>query len=64
MGYYNQGADIDLSYDVEFYSQLKVEYQLDNKTKIGLGVGHISNAELGDHNPGAETAYLNYSIKY
>ncbi len=61
-GYYNQGADVDLGYDVEFYSQLKLEYQLNNKAKIGLGIGHISNADLDDKNPGAETAYLSYSF--
>ena len=61
-GYYHQGADLDLGYDVEFYSQLKLEYQLDNETKIGVGIGHISNADLNDHNPGAETAYLSYSF--
>ena len=61
-GYYNQGADVDLGYDVEFYSQLKLEYQLNNKAKIGLGIGHISNVDLDDKNPGAETAYLSYSF--
>ena len=61
-GYYNQGADTDLGNDAEFYSQLRLEYKLENDAKIGLGVGHISNLDLGDHNPGAETLYLNYSI--
>ena len=61
-GYYNQGADTDLGYDVEFYSQLRLEYKLENDAKIGLGVGHISNFDLDDHNPGAETAYLSYSF--
>ena len=37
VGYYNQGADVDLGYDVEFYSQLKLEYQLDDEAKIGVG---------------------------
>lgn len=63
VGYYNQGADKDLGYDVEFYTQVKVEYQLENDAKIGAGFGHISNADLGGSNPGAETAYLSYSFK-
>ena len=58
----NQGADTDLGNDAEFYSQLRLEYKLENGAKIGLGIGHISNADIGDHNPGAETAYLNYNI--
>ena len=61
-GYYNQGADEDLGYDLEFYTQLRLEYKLENDSKIGLGIGHISNVDLGDDNPGAETAYLSYSI--
>ncbi len=62
-GYYNQGADVDLGNDAEFYTQLRLEYKLENDAKVGLGIGHISNADIGDHNPGAETAYLNYSIR-
>ncbi|NOQ78896.1 MAG: acyloxyacyl hydrolase [Gammaproteobacteria bacterium] len=61
-GYYNDGADTELGYDVEFYSQLRLEYNLENDAKIGLGFGHISNCDLGDRNPGAEIIYLNYSI--
>lgn len=61
-GYYNQGADVDLGNDAEFYSQLRLEYKLENDAKIGLGIGHISNLDIGDHNPGSETAYLSYSI--
>ena len=63
-GYYNNGADKDLGYDVEFYSQLLLEYRLDNNAQIGLGVGHISNADIGDFNPGAETAYLSYRFSF
>jgi lipid A 3-O-deacylase len=63
-GYYNQGAGKDLGYDVEFYSQLRLEYRLASSTKVGLGIGHISNASIGDRNPGAETVYLSYSISF
>ena len=63
-GYYNNGADKDLGYDVEFYSQLRLEYRLAGDARIGLGVGHISNAGIGDRNPGAETAYLSYSLGF
>lgn len=63
-GYYNNGADKDLGYDVEFYSQLRLEYMLASKARIGLGIGHISNASIGDTNSGAETVYLSYSIDF
>ena len=63
-GYYRQGAGKDLGHDVEFYNQLRLEYRLSPGAAICLGVGHISNAGIGDKNPGAETAYLSYSISY
>ncbi len=63
-GYYNQGAGKDLGFELEFYSQLRLEYQLSSDAKVGLGIGHISNASIGDRNPGAETLYLSYSIAY
>jgi lipid A 3-O-deacylase len=61
-GYYSDGAGKDLGHDVEFYSQLRLEYRLATGAGIGLGVGHISNAGLGDKNPGAETVYLSYRV--
>ena len=63
-GYYNNGADKDMGCDVEFYSQLLLEYRLHNGASVGLGIGHISNAGIGDFNPGAETAYLGYRINF
>ena len=63
-GYYNDGAGKDLGYDVEFYSQLRLEYRLSPGAGIGLGVGHISNADIDDKNPGAETVYLSYTVSY
>ncbi len=39
-------------------------YQLDKNSRIGLAAGHISNADLGDTNEGAETAYLNYQVAF
>jgi lipid A 3-O-deacylase len=63
-GYYDNGADTDLGCDLEFYSQLVLEYKLSSNAKVGLGIGHISNADIGDFNPGAEVAYLSYSIAF
>lgn len=63
-GYYSNGAGKDLGYDIEFYSQLRLEYRLSPGAGIGLGVGHISNSGIGDKNPGAETVYLSYTASY
>ncbi|HYQ72384.1 MAG TPA: acyloxyacyl hydrolase [Gammaproteobacteria bacterium] len=63
-GYYNDGTGKDLGNSLEFYSQLRLEYQPASNGRIGLGYGHISNAGLGDDNPGAETLYLSYSLRF
>ena len=63
-GYYSDGAGKDLGNDIEFYSQLRLDYRLSPAAGIGLGFGHISNASIGDKNPGAEIVYLSYSVSY
>jgi len=63
-GYYSDGACKSLGFDVEFYSQLRLEYRFLQSTGIGFGVGQISNAGIGDKNPGAETVYLSYSVSF
>jgi lipid A 3-O-deacylase len=63
-GYYVNGDGKDLGYNLEFYSQLRLEYRLAAGSRLGLGIGHISNASLGHSNPGAETVYLSYSTVY
>ena len=34
-----------------------------NKNRIGISFGHISNANLGDKNPGVEVISISYQIK-
>lgn len=63
-GYYNDGGDVDLGHDVQFYSQLRLVYRVADDAAVGLGIAHISNAHLGDSNPGAETAYLGFGVAY
>ena len=63
-GYYHKGAGKNLGNNINFYSQLRLEYRLSSDAGIGLGVGHISNAGLGDINPGAQTVYLNYTVTF
>ena len=64
VGYYHEGAGKDLGHDVEFYSQLQLNYELSKDAFLGVGIGHISNAGLGDDNPGANTAYLSYGHNF
>ncbi|MCB1801131.1 MAG: acyloxyacyl hydrolase [Gammaproteobacteria bacterium] len=62
IGYYDNGNDIDLGHDIEFYTRLDVSYRINDAVQFAVGIAHISNADLGEHNPGAEAAYLGFTF--
>ena len=55
LGYYDRGKSLDLGYNLEFRSQIEFSYAL-GESRIGFNLNHISNASLGDTNPGTESA--------
>ena len=59
-GYYDDGNGKKLGNKVEFRTTLEFSYELDNKNRIGISFGHISNANIGNKNPGAEIISLSY----
>lgn len=61
-GGYSKGGGKDLWHGMEFRSQLELGYEFHDKTRLSLAVSHISNASLGDDNPGTETLTLGYSL--
>ena len=61
-GLYTDGDGKDLGNTVEFRSQLELGYLFDNNHRIGIAGGHISNAGLGDRNPGTEILNVYYHI--
>ena len=63
-GYYNNGSGKDLGHDIQFRTTLELSYVLTNQNRIGISFGHISNANIGDKNPGVEILSLNYQIPY
>lgn len=60
-GAYFQGSGKDLGYPLEFRSQVEVAYRFDNYARLGLSLNHISNANIGDENPGTESVMVNLS---
>ncbi|MGF1627664.1 MAG: acyloxyacyl hydrolase [Alphaproteobacteria bacterium] len=62
LGYYNNGDGPDLGYPLEFRTGVEVGYRFDNRSRLAVGFSHISNADLGDSNPGTEILTLTYSI--
>ncbi|MBQ1784502.1 MAG: acyloxyacyl hydrolase [Gammaproteobacteria bacterium] len=60
-GYYHKADDdYDLGMHLEFYSRIYLGWQLDDGHWLRLDLGHISNADFADHNPGSETLTLSW----
>ncbi len=60
LGYYDDGDGKKLGNKIEFRTTIEFSYQLKNKNRIGLSLGHISNANIGNKNPGVEIISLSY----
>ena len=60
IGYYDQGKSKDLGYDLEFRSQLEFSYKLESMNRIAISINHISNASLGEQNPGVESMVISF----
>ena len=63
-GIYNDGSGKKLGNDLQFRTSLEISYELKNKNRIGISLSHISNADLGDKNPGVEILSFSYHIPY
>jgi lipid A 3-O-deacylase len=61
-GAYHNGSGKDLGHALEFRSGIELSYQMQNHQRVGIAFNHISNASLGNHNPGAETLLINYQV--
>ncbi len=60
-GLYYEGNGRDLGSIIEFRSQLEVAYRFNDRSRLGIAIGHISNASIGDRNPGTEIVSVYYS---
>ena len=63
-GFYNDGSGKKLGNTLQFRTSFEVSYELKNKNRIGISFSHISNANLGDKNPGVEILSFSYHIPY
>ncbi len=60
LGYYDDGNGKKLGNALEFRTTFEISYQLKNQDRIGFSLGHISNANIGNKNPGVEIISLSY----
>ena len=59
-GLYSVGDGKDLGSPLEFKSELQLSLDLLPGTKLGYSQSHLSNADLGDTNPGADSYMFNF----
>ena len=59
-GLYGEGDGKDLGHVLEFKSELQLSLDLFTNSKLGFSYNHISNASLGDKNPGANSYMFNF----
>ena len=63
-GLYEQGDGKDLGHIIEFKSEVQLSLNLFENSQFGMSYNHISNASLGDKNPGANSYMFNFLQKF
>ena len=63
-GLYGEGDGKDLGHIIEFKSELQLSIDLLQNTELGFSYNHLSNASLGDKNPGANSYMFNFLQKF
>jgi len=63
-GLYEQGDGKDLGHMLEFKSEVQLSLDLPKDSQFGFSYNHLSNASLGDKNPGANSYMFNFLKKF
>ena len=59
-GLYSEGDGKDLGHLLEFKSEVQLSLNLPKNSQFGFSYNHLSNASLGDKNPGANSYMFNF----
>ena len=63
-GLYGEGDGKDLGHIIEFKSEVQLSIDLFKDTELGFSYNHLSNASLGDKNPGANSYMFNFLKRF
>ena len=63
-GLYHEGDGKDLGHLIEFKSEVQISLDIFKNSEFGFSYNHISNASLGDKNPGANSYMFNFLKKF
>ena len=63
-GLYGEGNGKDLGHILEFKSEVQASWTLSENSELGMSYNHLSNASLGDKNPGANSYMFNFLKRF
>ena len=63
-GLYHKGDGKDLGHVLEFKTEVQLSYSSSEDTSFGISYNHVSNASLGDKNPGANSYMFNFLKRF
>ena len=63
-GYYEAGDGKDLGSALEFKSEIRLDFNIFENSKIGYTYSHISNNDWGDINPGIDNQTITFSKNF
>ena len=63
-GLYHEGNGKDLGHVLEFKTEVQLSYGFSKDSSAGISYNHVSNASLGDKNPGANSYMFNFLKKF
>ena len=63
-GYYNSGNGKHLGHELEFKTEVQLSLELPKESQLGFSYNHLSNANLGKKNPGANSYMFNLLKKF
>ena len=52
----------DMGYPLEFKSEVELNFKILNSSIIGVSYSHISNADIGNKNPGSDNILFNFRL--
>ncbi len=64
VGAYHQADSSDLGGVFQFRLALGITYQFEDQSRLGITLGHISNARIHDENPGEDEVYVSFALPF
>jgi len=62
VGAFKRGGGKQLGSVLEFRSGVELAYRFDDRSRLGVGLFHLSNASVGSRNPGEESLLVYYAL--